>query len=162
MIGVINVLYIGDDEREFEEFRTHLDEPQATELRFHIAWCNDYGEALRALTRNLYDVYFIAQYPAGFPHSGTEIIEMVNEGGCESPVVLVTAMDDEDIDQEAARVGAAFYLNRNLDVSQRMLIVVIRFAIKQSRNIINLRMRLQALEAQVANTVKEMFKYRGG
>ncbi|MFZ0547198.1 MAG: hybrid sensor histidine kinase/response regulator [Candidatus Promineifilaceae bacterium] len=135
----LEVLLIDDDEDYFVLIEDLLSEINKQE--YALSWVPNFQSGLSALCRNAtvekpFDVCLL-DYNLGGP-SGLELLRKVVETGCKTPIIMLTAQGDHDIDVEAMKIGAADYLSKrktDSDILER----VIRYSIDRAKTLETLR-----------------------
>ncbi len=97
---------------------------------FHLEWFKSYQLGLEAMTRNQHDVCLL-DYRLG-AKNGIELLKEALEGGCQSPIILLTGLGEHEVDVEAMKAGAADYLIKSAlqaDALERS----IRYALERKR-----------------------------
>src|SRR5687768_18410317 len=97
----IKVLLIDDDEDEHVLTRDLLAEIGSE--RYRLDWQADYEQALASLRGQTHDVYLL-DYQLG-ERNGLELLKLAMDGGCRAPVIMLTGLDDREVDLEAMRLG---------------------------------------------------------
>ena len=124
----LRVLLVDDDEDDWVLVRDALLE--AAPNRYVLDWAATWEDGLVATARGEHDVYLI-DYRLG-ERSGIELIREAVQTGRRAPLILLTGVGDHDVDQSAARVGAADYLVKwRLD--GELLDRSIRYAVERRR-----------------------------
>jgi DNA-binding response OmpR family regulator len=124
-------------------------------LRFHIESEEDQNKALRALVSNRYDAYLIDQIVPNSALSGADLTKKAHAGGCRSPVLLLTSLSDDDMEMIVEDCGASGHINKSLDLEERPLRNIMRFATRHNRQILEVREQLRDLQGQVANLIRK-------
>lgn len=124
----IKILLVDDDEEDYGITRELLSEnnPNA----YEIEWVNSYERALEAMTVRQHDIYLIDFWLGS--HNGLELLKEAQDHGCDVPMILLTGIDDQMVDTEAMRAGAADFLCKG-DYTSKSLERSIRYAIERSR-----------------------------
>lgn len=109
----LEVLLIDDDEDYFVLIEDLLSE--ITGQKYSLSWVPNFQAGLSALCRNgtykkAYDVCLL-DYNLGGP-TGLELLRKAIETGCKTPIIMLTAQGDHEIDVEAMQIGAADYLSK--------------------------------------------------
>jgi response regulator RpfG family c-di-GMP phosphodiesterase len=123
---VRNVLVVEDDDEDYEFTRDLFAELPAP--RHELVWARDYGTAIDAAGRARFDVCLV-DYRLGGAESGIDLARALIGERRTMPVILLTGMDDREIDERAASIGAADYLVKG-EISAAILDRAIRYAIK--------------------------------
>ena len=101
------VLLVEDDEEDYlltKELFSELD--RATH---ELAWVSDYRSAIDATHASAYDVCLV-DYRLGGAENGIDLTRELIGDGHKMPVILLTGLDDPEVDDKAARAGAADFL----------------------------------------------------
>jgi signal transduction histidine kinase len=122
----IRVLLVEDDEDDYQLTRDLLREME--KQRFTLDWVATFEDAVEAMDRQKYDVYLV-DYRLGV-HNGLELLTQADCKGV--PVILLTGLDDWDVDIQAAKAGAADYLVKG-KIEPALLERSIRYAIERKR-----------------------------
>lgn len=156
MTETIHVLVLDDGSNDFEEIQRLLHtEPQAS-TRYYIESLNDYREMLTAMVRNTHDVYIVSHRVPGSQISGIELVERANAGGCSTPAILLTGLKDEDVEWAADEVGAAGFLNRSLDLTERTLKHAIRYAVRHFSQLQAIQGQLRTVQAHLSEVGRQL------
>ena len=145
--GNIKCLIIDDDEDDFFiaesallDIKTHKHETQ---------WASDYESAEQELESGEFDVCLV-DYRIG-PSTGLEFIKDMIARGCRVPMILLTGMSDDAIDQEAARAGAFDFIEKSA-LESRVLERSIRYSIAQAAQMRKLQNQTTLLRATLEHT----------
>src|SRR5579862_7692701 len=120
------ILLVEDDEEDYEFTRDLLGELPAP--KHQLAWASDYASAIDATRNDRFDVCLV-DYRLGGPESGLDLAKTLIGDRETMPVILLTGLDDREIDERAASIGAADYLVKG-EISAAILDRAIRYAIK--------------------------------
>jgi putative two-component system response regulator len=142
---VRRVLLVEDDEEDYE-FTKDLFAELAVP-RHELARACDYATALNVSRRQQFDVC-IVDYRLSGAESGLDLARALIADRHTMPVILLTGLDDREIDETAASIGAADYLVKG-QISAPILDRAIRYAIKNHA-------ALQALHASYRTTVSAL------
>jgi ribonuclease P protein subunit RPR2 len=140
-----HVLLIEDDEEDYEFTRELF-----TELRrppHELAWVSDYRSAVEASRRAHYDVCLV-DYRLGGGENGIDLVRELIADGHRMPVILLTGQNDREVDEKAAKAGAADFLVKG-EVSAALLERTIRYAIQSHA-------ALEALRDSYRTTVRAL------
>jgi response regulator RpfG family c-di-GMP phosphodiesterase len=121
-----HVLLVDDDEEDYEftrELFSELPPPKHT-----LAWARDFNAAIKATRREDFDVCLV-DYRLGGAKSGIDLARELISDGHTMPVILLTGIDDREIDDKAASIGAADFLVKG-EISAATLERAIRYAIQ--------------------------------
>ncbi len=147
----ISILLVDDDEEDFLITRDILSDIRDT--TYLLTWVESYEEAVEALQQNRYDVYLIDYRLGG--RTGLELIKEALDLGCQSPMILLTGVDDLETDTRAMQLGAADFLVKS-QINADQLGRSIRYSLQQSRNLIQIRHLNLDLEARVAARTSDL------
>jgi len=139
------ILLVEDDEEDYEFTRDLLGELPAP--KHQLAWASDYDSAIDATRNDRFDVCLV-DYRLGGPESGLDLAKTLIGDRETMPVILLTGLDDRQIDEKAASIGAADYLVKG-EISAAILDRAIRYAIKNHA-------ALQALQESYRITVRAL------
>jgi response regulator RpfG family c-di-GMP phosphodiesterase len=120
------VLLVEDDEEDYEftkELFAELDVP-----RHELFLAPDYQAAISATRRGTFDVCFI-DYRLGGAENGIDLARELIADGHRMPIIFLTGTNDREIDDNAARAGAADFLVKG-EISAAILDRTIRYAIQ--------------------------------
>ena len=120
----VRVLLIEDDEDDFILVRDMLS--SAAPNAFKLNWASDYDEGLRKLKNGDVDACLL-DFLLG-RHNGVELLDEVPEIRQHVPIIVLTALNEDDFDDIVLQKGAAGYLSKaTVDASR--LIRSLRYAI---------------------------------
>src|SRR5437868_2726314 len=120
------VLVIEDDEDEYELVTEFLREQPS---RFDLRWAPTLSIGLKELSQNQVDVILLDLF---LPDSkGLDTFFQVKSKSLESPIVILSSLDDEDLAFEAIKKGAQDYLVKGQADGKR-LARVLQYAIKRN------------------------------
>ncbi|MBC7848311.1 MAG: response regulator [Chitinophagaceae bacterium] len=140
----IRILYVDDDEDDFLLVQTLLQKVRRS--LFAMDRAATYDEALGKL-HNEYDL-FLVDYKLG-KENGLELLQAIKSRKKYAPVIMLTGMENGELDIQAMREGAADYLIKG-DFDAEMLHRTIRYAIRDA-------ILLQTLEIS-ANRFRNIFE----
>ena len=123
------VLLVDDDEDDYVVTRDFLDE--AERLAFTLNWVDNYADGLAEIGKNNHDAYLL-DFRLG-KENGLELLQDALRLGCSKPIILLTGMGDNDIDEQAMAVGAADYLVKGASLNGPLLERSILHAIDRKR-----------------------------
>ncbi|MBV9327736.1 MAG: response regulator [Chloroflexi bacterium] len=124
----VRVLLVDDDEDDWVLVRDALHE--SAPCRYLLDWSATWEDGLAAIARGDRDVYLV-DYRLG-ERSGIDLIREAIQTGLRAPFILLTGVGDQDVDQTAARVGAADYLVKGR-LDGELLDRSIRYALERRR-----------------------------
>ena len=140
--GAIRVLLIEDQETDYLLTRRML--ASCENQSFDLQWANTWQTGIEAIRRCAHDVCLL-----DFRIDGADGLELLKESsdiGCTAPVILLTGISDYRLDIEAMELGAADFLVKD-KITPELLERSIRYAIAQSRAMLELRRRQDDLRA---------------
>ena len=140
----VRVLLIEDDEDDYLLTADFLREIGAD--HYVLDWVASYDAAVEAMARQEHDVYLV-DYRLG-QHDGLELLRHSPPGG--KPVIMLTGLDDPDVDMRAMAAGAADYLVKG-HIDARTLERASRYALQRHRD----QEALRQLHAQLERRVQE-------
>jgi putative nucleotidyltransferase with HDIG domain len=124
------VLLIEDNPGDARLVSLHLDEVRPTEVDIRLEQCASLGEARQLVGSCLYDSILL---DLGLPDStGLATLEAVRETCPDSPVIVLTGLDDMDVALSALKAGAADFLTKGA-ISGELLVRAIRYAIERTK-----------------------------
>jgi DNA-binding response OmpR family regulator len=131
---------------------------QAEDLNNHFVldFCQEYEESITAAVENTHDVFLVSHHLPNCAVDGLEFIERAIAGGCTRPVILITHLQDEDIEWAADEAGAACFLNKQLDLTPRVLKQVIRFSISHFSRLKDIQYKLVRVRAQLSDVCRKL------
>ncbi|MFN7312283.1 MAG: ATP-binding protein [Bacteroidota bacterium] len=150
------ILLIDDDEEDFIITRDLL--RSIPGKKCVIEWAENFDLAEGRLS--LFDI-FLVDYRLG-AETGLDIIRKIKQNNPHAPVILLTGLSDNQIDNEAMRAGAYDYLVKGrIDAEQ--LERSIRYSLEHAKDLAQITELNQALEkrveertAQLSDAVKEL------
>jgi putative two-component system response regulator len=143
--AVRHVLLVEDDEEDYEFTKDLFAE--LTSPRHELAWARDYHTAIDATRRSAYDVCLV-DYRLGGAESGIDLARELITDRHTMPVILLTGINDREIDDRAASIGAADFLVKG-EISAAILDRAIRYAIQSNA-------ALRALQDSYRTTVRAL------
>jgi signal transduction histidine kinase len=145
----VRVLLVEDDEDDYRLTRELLAE--IGEGRFLLDRVASYQDAVEAVAQREHDVYLV-DYRLG-QHDGLELLRHPALQG--RPVIMLTGLDDPDVDRRAMAAGAADYLVKGR-IDAPLLERSIRYAIQRKRSEEALRRAHDELEHRVQERTAEL------
>ena len=125
---LIKVLLVEDDEDDFILTRDLCDDIRS--WRCELDWVRTYDAGLCAALANRHEVCLV-DYRLG-AKNGIELIAAALSGGCQSPIILLTGLNEHEVDVAAMRAGAADYLVKQR-LSAAQMERAIRYAVERKR-----------------------------
>jgi PAS domain S-box-containing protein len=124
----IRVLLVEDDEDDFVVTRDAL--RSIGPGRMVLEWVSTAEEGLAAVESGGHDVCLL-DYRLG-PVTGLELLAQMRQRGWRGPVILLTGLGDDEIDQQALEAGADDFLVKS-QLTPTLLERAIRYALQHSR-----------------------------
>jgi CheY-like chemotaxis protein len=113
------------------------------------------GSLQQARTRLAEHGFAVVLLDLSLPDSrGMDTVDAVHQAAPETPIVVLTALDDEGVGREAVCHGAQDFLIKT-QVDERLLLRAIRYAIERQRIIRERNQLIEQLQAALAN-VKQL------
>jgi len=139
---VLHVLLIEDDEDDYLITRALLS--KAESISCDLDWASSFDEGLERILSNQYDACLV-DYRLG-ARTGLDLLEEVNEqGGVETPIILLTGQGDLEVDLNAMAAGAADYLSKER-IDAPLLERSIRYAVERKEADQRIREQAQFLD----------------
>ncbi|MCJ8321241.1 MAG: EAL domain-containing protein [Colwellia sp.] len=126
---MIKVLLIDDDEDEFILTRSLLRAVYTTD--YQLDWVDNIQQALEKIIEQQHDVYLI-DYKLN-DGTGLELLERCKRKQISTPMILLTNINNPDIDNQAMEFGAADFLPKE-ELSKTLLDRTIRHAIERVKS----------------------------
>jgi two-component system, cell cycle response regulator len=122
----VHILLLEDNTEYAQMLQTTL--ASAPSVHYHITHCIELGQALRQLTDKHFHLLLLDLF---VPDSqGYDTFTRCQEQSPDTPVVVLTALEDEELALMAVRHGAQDYLVKG-QVSHKMLLRALRYAIER-------------------------------
>ncbi len=125
-IPSLKILVIEDDEEDFMILRDTINDLQ--HLKTEITWAESYVKGKELIASNSHDIHFVDYYLGS--KSGLELIEDAVKSGVAKPMILLTGLNNRDVDIQAIQVGAADYIAKG-DLSAEILDRSIRHSLER-------------------------------
>jgi len=126
--GIVKVILVEDDEDDFVLAQDLFAEMPGK--RFALDWARSFEAGLKMMTLNQHDVCLV-DYRLG-ARNGVDLLRAAFEGGCQSPIILLTGAGEHEIDVEAMQAGASDYLVK-AQLQSNSLERSIRYALQRKR-----------------------------
>lgn len=126
----INVLYIEDDYEDFLLVEDYLNDVQNGIYKIDRAVSFD--EGYQHLASGKYDICLV-DHRLG-DKSGLNLIRKALRKRIDTPIILLTGLNQRDIDEEALKSGAYDFISKN-DMNSILLERSIRYAIRQAKTV---------------------------
>ncbi|MFE8601965.1 response regulator [Archangium violaceum] len=130
----IRILLVEDDEDDFVLTRDAL--RTISKGRMVLEWVDNGAQALAELKTGRHDVCLL-DYRLD-ASTGLELLAKMRQQGWLGPVILLTGMSDEALDEQALKAGAADFLDKS-QLSPTLLARSIRYALQNARTLEALR-----------------------
>lgn len=124
----IKILLIEDDKDDYILLKKIL--LKSKEKQYVLEWEASYEKGLTILNSNKFDIAFI-DYQLG-EVNGIEIIKKARLKGCSRPIILLTGLNESEIDIQALKAGADDYLSKG-QITIELLDRAIRYAIERKK-----------------------------
>lgn len=124
----IQVLLVEDQPAEAKLVREYLD--RDNDISFQVECTQKLSRALDRLSQNTFDIVLL---DLGLPDSvGYGTFESVSEAIADTPLIVLTNMDDEELAVQAVREGAQDYLVKR-QINAVLLQRSVRYAVERAR-----------------------------
>ena len=143
----LHVLLLEDDEDDYYLTRDVIDSIE--NASYEIVWCDTFDKGLQALKEQDFDIALIDFRIGG--RTGIDFLTTAKADGIEVPMVLLTGLQDYEIDIAASKAGAVDYLNKD-DLDAAMVERTIRFACANAAALRSLAARSSLLQTTLDNT----------
>jgi diguanylate cyclase (GGDEF)-like protein/PAS domain S-box-containing protein len=133
-----NILLVDDDEDDCYLTKLCLSEVYGESVL--VEWISAYDQARQALLSNKHQLCLM-DYHLG-ARTGLELLRDTAACGCRTPVILLTSLDDIDVDVQAMEAGAADYLVKGQfdgRLLERSIRYAMGFAVERQRTLDALR-----------------------
>ena len=137
---VIKVLLIDDDEDDYIITRELL--AASRWGTFDLEWLAGFESGRDAMRRKAHDIYLLDYNLRG--RSGLDLIRDAKEAGCQAPMIVLTGINNRDIDLEAMEAGAVDFLVKG-ELNSSLLERSIRYALQRSETEAALRKSAEGL-----------------
>ncbi len=147
----VRILVVDDDEDDYILVSELFDDIR--DIQFELEWARTYGEALDAIAHRKYDAYIFDNYLG--EHTGMDLLREMMVRGCQDPIIMLTGVNNRELDLEAMEAGATDYLVKsqlNADLLERS----IRYAMMQKHGQEALRTAHEELERRVQERTAQL------
>ncbi len=141
----IRLMLIDDDEEDFVLTRDLLED--IADVAFELDWLPDAARAVDVICEARHDLYLV-DYGLG-SRDGLSVIREAVARGAVAPMILLTGLDERAIDLDAARAGAADFLEK-WRLNATLLERSIRYSLQERRHAEELERRVQERTAELA------------
>jgi two-component system cell cycle sensor histidine kinase/response regulator CckA len=149
------VLLVDDDEDEFVLLTRLLAGGAA---RFELEWASDYDTGLARVLEGSHDAVLL-DYRLG-SRDGLELLEEAGRRGARTPIIMLTALGDRELDLRAMNLGAADYLVKG-KLGSAEVERAVRYAVERSRSREALRRSEELYRTLVEGTHAAVFQTDG-
>ena len=150
------VLLIDDDAFAFKVVTMLLEEISSP---IELSWADSYEQGLARLTAGGVDVCLL-DYQLG-DRSGIELLRAAGALGCHTPIVMLTAQTDVELDKEAMKAGATDFLIKG-EFGAAFLERVVRYAIDRAGTLERLRESEERYALAVAGASDAIWDWKVG
>ena len=126
----IKVLLVDDDEDDFMLTKNLLFE--IPDQKFSIDWASSFDSGLKEIERKHHDIYLI-DYRLG-KKTGVDLLNKAAKIVHKKPIIMLTGKEDQKIDLDAMKSGAADYLIKD-KIDSFILERSIRYAIEHAKGL---------------------------
>ena len=126
-ISIPRILVVDDDESDFFIISDLIGSIPGQ--KFIIDWTYDYDHAVDRIKHSAYDLYFV-DYFLG-ERTGLDLLQEAMDNHCVEPLVLLTGINDIEVDIRAMKVGAVDYLIKS-ELNVEKLERCIRYSLERS------------------------------
>ena len=123
------LLLVDDDEVDRMSVLRMLKSGDTCE-KYDITVAKSYEEALAELNQNCFDVCLIDYHLGGY--TGLDLFEIIKQNGRHTSVIILTGMEEKDIDELALKAGIADFLGKST-VNAKILERAIRYAVHRRK-----------------------------
>ncbi len=153
---IIKVVIIDDDREDFLVTKELLNDVE--QGLYETLWVSDYSAGVIEIKKQEADVYLI-DFNLG-AKSGLDILEEVRSFNFIRPMILLTGMNDREIDLASMEAGAADFLKKN-QLSAEILERSIRYSMKSADDFMRIKgaekAKAEKEVAEAANLAKSRF-----
>lgn len=123
--SALNILVIEDDDIDFATVDRLLKKTQ--EWSLVVDWAKTYDEGLYRIKQDAHDIYLL-DYKLG-AKTGLDILSHARDEGIEKPIIALTGLGNEDIEQNFAAYGASDCIQKS-ELTTLVLERSIRYALR--------------------------------
>ena len=124
----VRLLLIDDDRADYVIARDLLED--VTHAAYDITWVSGLEDARIAFKKGTYDAVLL-DFMLG-SHTGVDVLRALDAQHCDTPIIMLTALDDRAVDEAALEAGAEEFLTKDT-LNASMLDRTIRHAIEKHR-----------------------------
>lgn len=148
---------IDDDEDDASMVKSMLGRGSFNSYEFECI--TSYDEGLKRLVAQTADVFLLDQNLGA--RSGLQLLQEAGGSALSKPVILLTGVDDPEVDVAALESGASHYVPKASLVDDHLLERTIRYAIRRANDFKELqsieRLKLEKQSAEAASEAKNLF-----
>jgi PAS domain S-box-containing protein len=130
----LRILIVDDDEDDYFIISNYIKDIPGQ--KFEMEWCSSYQEALNAMQKSVYSIYFIDYYLRG--KTGLDLLKEAMIDAIEEPIIMLTGKANAVIDKKAMQLGAADYLIKS-ELTTEKLERCIRYSLERAGNLRDVR-----------------------
>ena len=130
----LRILVIDDDEDDYFIISNYIKDIPDQDIQ--TDWCSEYQEALDAIEKCTYSLYFIDYYLTG--KTGLNLLSEAVIDTCEAPIIMLTGVANTSIDKKAMQLGASDYLVKS-ELNSEKLERCIRYSLERAANLRELK-----------------------
>ncbi|GEM_PF-1937554 len=152
MANKVKILLVDDDEEDYLITRDVIhDFPDRK--KYEMQWVDNYYDAFQEIKKEAHDVYLI-DYRLG-PDSGLDLVKSAFDEGIVRPYILLTGQGDDEIDEQARKVGAVDYIVKGV-INPSDLERSIRYGIQHMQNLEEIKSLNEQLEQRVEERTRAL------
>ena len=126
----VRILIVEENEADYSVIRDHIQ--NITGENFLIDWCKDYQQALDAMQKSIYALYFVDYFLTG--KTGLDLLKEAMIDACEEPIIMLTGKGSPIIEKKATQLGAADFLIKS-ELTSEKLERCIRYSMERAANL---------------------------
>lgn len=130
----IRVLLVEDDEDDYILAEDYL--TRQASRKFAVIWVQSFEAGLEAIKKGEHDVCLLDYRLGG--DNGLELLKLAANGGHVAPVIMLTGLDDREMDLAALKAGAADYLVKS-ELTVGLLERTIHYALERANLIAEIK-----------------------
>lgn len=134
-VNPLKILVVEDREEDYHFLSMLLSRPQLME-RYELDWAVSFDEGITRLATGRYDAGLF-DYGLGVG-TGLDLLRKAVAAGTDMPIILLTGVDNPNLDNEALQTGASDFLCK-VGLTSVQLERAIRYARKQANTLAELR-----------------------
>lgn len=99
--------------------------------RYQLSWCSTFGDAFKRITSQEFDLVLLDYH--AFDGRGRSLLKSAISQNCDTPILVMTDSQDDVVDQEALKAGAADYLVKG-KIDSHLLERALRYAMERKQS----------------------------